>query len=631
VEKSVEALAFFEQLRVDGDLFLGGSGFNLRLDHSLPAVMAFDHKTRTVLINPDMIESMGMNATEKRYVFSHEIAHFVQMVRDPDAYLLTFALAKERAMQAPEEMQDHVQRVWNRFYNVFLDINDNAIVDRRSVWSQRLTGVKHPRDSLYRKKLTQEDMSGGAKTEQFLFGLLRRTMLGPETPLKLDPDVQQELEKPFTYLGRNYSSFFEFARSKFFDADLQPSTLLAAIERTARPVFERFLQEDLASGKIAEPPKRPVDLDGHDLDEGRAKKIISEIKEGDKSSKERAQDKANGDFKEIMAGRGFSEAQIKRMLEIQERTNEVYQTIVDLWGLFLQVERISELIEQKAFRSGHQAEVDEFIRQFPTMETEPDRLKLFSRRLLEPRRESFRPKSIELHLVLDLSGSMDLNKRHATQEAAYALARSLIQFRRNQQALAQDGDPIMEINLNLIGFGSGYQELLQRFPDETMSGAVRDDAMSELDIRLWRAILAISSINLGGTVDAPALQAVQTEVSRPEREEQRDRGDRVAVLFEITDGETATVSDSAGAVAMLNKMPGVYARGIQIPGLLHVDAPLSRPGEEERLSPPEIVNPSGAFESVWGHQGRRLARLEQLRPILLQLLFEALKQRAEEK
>jgi hypothetical protein len=632
VEKNTEVLAFYEQLRVDGELILGGSGFNLRLDRSLPAVMAFAHETRTVLINPDAIELKGLNAAEKRYVFGHEIAHFVQMARDPDSYLHTFELAEERASQAPEEMQDHVKRAWGRFYNVFLDINDNAIVDRRSMWTQRLSDTKHPRDSLYRHKMTQENMSGGAKAEQFLFGVLRRAMLGPEAALTLDPDVQQELEKPYTYLGRRYASFFDFARRKFFDPELSPATLLSALERTACPLFERFLQDDLASGKIKEPLKQPVDLEGNDLDAEQAKKIVKGIKEANKSGKERAQDKATADFKERMAGRGFSAAQIKRMLEIQERTNDVYQTIVDFWGLFLQVAKVAELVEQKGFRSGHQVEVDEFIRQIPQLETQPDQLKLFSRRFIEPMQESFRPKSIELHLVLDLSGSMDTDKRKATQEAAYALARSLIQFRRNQHALAQESDPLMEINLNLIGFGSSHQELFERFPDETTSGTVRDEDTSELDIRLWRAILAIGSKDLGGTVDAPALQAVEKEVSRPDRAEARERGDRVAVLFEITDGETETVGDSASVVTKLNKMPGVYARGIQIPGLLHADAsPLPRRGAgDEEFRPPEVVNPSGAFEAVWGNQGRRLDRLEQLRPILLQLLFEALKQRAEE-
>jgi len=165
------------RLRADGELILGASGFGLRIDRDLPAVMAFSHESRTVIINPGRIEDKGFSPSEFRYVFGHEIAHFVQMAQDPDTYLRTFAIAKERAVKQPEDIKDLVQSAWDRFFNIFLDIQDNSIVDRRSLWTHDFGEDRHPRATLYREKATQEDMSGGPKTEQFLFAILRKVMV----------------------------------------------------------------------------------------------------------------------------------------------------------------------------------------------------------------------------------------------------------------------------------------------------------------------------------------------------------------------------------------------------------------------------------------------------------------------
>ncbi|MCR4314268.1 MAG: hypothetical protein NUV84_03410, partial [Candidatus Uhrbacteria bacterium] len=335
---------FFERLRADGEILLGGSGFHIAFDSNIPAVMVFAHETRTVLINPEKILEKGLNEREMRYLFGHEIAHFVQLVSDPDTYMRTFELQEEKARSVPKKDRKKVEQMWGRFYNVFLDIHDNAIGDRRGVWAQKSRPGEHPRETLY-SKFAPENLSGSPKTEQFLFGVLRRAMLGTEASLVIDADVKEVLEKPFMYLGRSYPNFFDFARKKFFDAELPLSTFLSVLERSAAPLFERFLQQDLAAG-ILDKATRPVDLDGSDMDPKAGKEMVRGVKKVKASPADKAAAKEAENFVEKMGGKGFSEAQIRRMLEIRERANEVYGSLVDLWQVFLQTVTSFEVQEE---------------------------------------------------------------------------------------------------------------------------------------------------------------------------------------------------------------------------------------------------------------------------------------------
>jgi hypothetical protein len=621
----------YRQYYADGQILLGGSGFGLEIDRSLAVIMAFDHRRRMVLVNPDRVFGKNLSTDEKRYVFSHEIAHFVQLVSDPNTYLRAFDLPREKAKEAPAEYADQVQKLWGRFYNVFLDIQDNATVDRCSMWTQNFKLGTHPRATIYNKKLTQEDMSGGPKTEQFLFGVLRRAMLGVDAPLKIDDDVSEVLDSPFTYLGNKYENFFEFARKKFFDADLPLNILVSVLERFVAPLFEKFIKMDQESGEINN-ATCPVDMDGADMDLDQMRDLIKQVKDANTSPSDKAATKEREEFSEAMKGGGFSDSQIARMLEIRERANEVYRSLVDLWGVFVQTTFTTDVVEDAKYRSGHAPDVNEFIRQFPDYVSQPDRLRLFLRRFVSPEVESEKPKLIELQLVLDLSGSMDKAKRQAVQEAAYALSKSLVQFKRDKDMLAGDQGSGTDINLRFVGFGSSVMDLFDRNPDELRDGVVHDNNPSELDERLWRAILAIETQDLVGTQDALALLQVHDEVTDFKRLQTYKDGDRVSVVIEITDGVTTTQDQSREIVDLLSQQPGVYPRAIQIPGGLLPDFvnedDQGQTPYRDHTRPTEFLEPTQAFEAVWGDKGVRLDDVGQLRVAMMQLVFDALRERA---
>lgn len=623
--EDVETLSHYEQLRASAELLLGGSGFSIRIDRQLPAVMAFSHAGREVLVNPERMKEKGMNDAERRFVFGHEIAHFVQLCADPDAYLGTFDRATERAEKAAAADQERVRQSWNRFYNVFLDIHDNAIVERRSPWMQRMSAETNPRMTLYANKFTVADLRGRAKTEQFLFSILRKAMLGPDAAVHVDDDVERAVGAPYSYLGRKHDTFYDFVRTKFFDPTADLGVLLSALERTAAPLFDAFLQMDLRNRKNLEDVENP-DLNGEGIDEEGARKAAKEVKDARATGSAKAGKSADNRFTEASVREGFTPEQARTMLEIRNAADGACQDFIEVWGMFLHASQETRAVETGGYRTGYAPDVDSIVRALPRLQTEPDSLRPFLRRTEEPEREIVTPKRIELYLAIDQSGSMDKEKRRRTQEAAYALAMSLVQFQRNMAVWTQeDGQMPVDINVRIIGFGDKTSELLFRAEDEKRDGTLRAEAGGTVETRLWKAILAMSE-NLGGTQDAPALRDIADELSAADRAMGLE--DRIAVVLEITDGETQTEAESTLLVDRINREPGTFARALQIPGLLSADTP---PPKHDENDPPALPPaPTGTFQRVWRKNGVQLGSVNQLRTVALRTLADALQGRERE-
>ncbi len=617
-------LTFFRHLVADGNLILGTLGFGIRIDRNI-RTLAFDHKKREVLINPDFIEKQGLTKEQKRYVFSHEISHFVQLVQDSDTYLSTFEIAKKHGNQYTDpEVQDAVRQAWNNFFNVFLDIHDNAIVDARSMWTQSLPKHEHPRQTLY-ENLTSADSRGAPKTEQFNFAILRKVMMGVELEVQVDDDVAAILETPFKYGGMSFPSIADFAKKHFFDPNLPLNTWLSKLNRSLAPIFKQLLELDVSSGKIKE-QTRTVELSGEDQDGDEIGEIVDGLKQAKESGSARAKRLDKERYKKELGGRGFGEGEISVLEGIRERTSAIFPDLVDQWEAFVQKTIVSDLVRETGFTSGEDVNLDDFVRELPTLFTQPDRARFMERSINEPLRESERPKSISLIFSLDLSGSMDAHKRRAVQDVAYAISRSLIQYQRDKKN-AQDefSSDIVDVDLRLIGFGSTHQDLFLRTASEEQRGSLSTDDPQDLEARLARSVLNVGSTDLGGTDDTPALNDALTDTMRPEKKAALDRDDGVVVVIEITDGETSNPHASKNVVQALNKQKNVFARGIQIEGMLQADTPALDKHHQPKA--PEVLVSSGAFETVWGKHGQKLADLSRLKELMLKILFSALREK----
>ncbi|MCR4279018.1 MAG: hypothetical protein NUV81_03930 [bacterium] len=623
-EADREHLDFFRSLKTDGNFILGTLGFGIRISRDVQT-FAFDHKTKEVLINPEFIERENLSKEEQRYIFGHEIAHFVQIVQDPDTYLETFEDARKRAEKVEDpELRKPVQKAWNRYYNVFLDVHDNAIVDARSMWTQGLVREDHPRQTLYER--FEKDLRGMPKVEQFQFAILKRVMVGSDAEVELDEDVSAVIDAPFRYAGKEYKELPDFIREHFFDSKLPLSVWMSKLKRTLTPIFESLLAKDIESGDIRK-LKKVVELTGDESEEDDIKKIIDEIRLARENGTDRARRSAQNRYRGSLEKHDFSEHDINTMQSIRETTEAIYPTLVDLWDAFVTVSSTTDIVKQTGYRSGENFDIDAFVRELPRFLTQPDQARIMERSFNEPVRDVEKPKRLSLVLALDLSGSMGAEKRRAVQEVSYALSRSLIQYQieKSQQVDPSEGERF-RVDLRAIGFGDEFQDIFQRTHEEILNGIDPDIAVDDLEARLARAVLDIGRVNMGGTQDAGPLNEALQDARKEDMRVALVHDDATMVVVEITDGNTGTQSESKKIVKELNNEPNVYARAIQIPGLSHADRPLSPSDIEGGHGAPmqNVDEMSGVFHGVWGDHGKRLDHLEQLKEILIQILFATL-------
>jgi len=223
---------------------------------------------------------------------------------------------------------------------------------------------------------------------------------------------------------------------------------------------------------------------------------------------------------------------------------------------------------------------------------------------------------------------MDQNKRRAVQEVSYTLDKSLIDFYRDaKNAVVDQGEAApIDIDLEIIGFGSpgDLKILLPKNPQEIQERRKIDDfPQKDMEQDLWRGIFKVETVDLGATDDAQALRVVEDKISNPEVAKDLEEENEIVVVLEITDGETQTAQESKNLVYLLNNKKNVYARAIQIPGLIYSEeAP--KEIKEGVFEPPKILAPSGIFKQVWGHYGRRLEDLAALKLTVFDILEDAL-------
>lgn len=611
----------FEKLVPRAQVMLGGTGFGIRIDFTIPT-LTFDHNTREVCINPNFIERRKLTQAEQEYVFFHEIGHFAQLADDSDVYLGTFEQAKTEAHTHPEAISPYVEAAWNHFFNAFDDMDTNAKVEARNPTLQKNEGADTTsvRSALYRK-IVAGSLNGKPKTEQFNFAVLHAVMLPNDERLQVDEDVKNRLEAPYAYLGKGYASFYAFAKEKFFDGKLDYGNFRSRARRAAEPLFREFLTIDLASGDI-EKVQRSPDLCGEARDGKEAGRIADGIKRAREGASKRAGRSQRDRLTNLMREQGFSEQEVRRMLEIQEKTKEAYTKMIDIWEHLFTVMPFFEREIQTGFRSGQEFDVEAFVGQIDRFLTNPDALRVFSRDVLEPAGERVEPRLIDLRLILDASGSMNTDRKNITQESAFALCMSLLQFYRNRK-FSEGDTAAIEICFSIHGFGDNTEVFL-KIDQATWENDLENP--HKIEMLLMRALFDYHRTDLGGTQDNGALQIAYNDLNAPDVLAKLKNGDAVALIFEVTDGETTTAIDSASTKTLLDTIPNVSSHGLKIPGSLQPDTP-PIPNKNEGGHASEIVQASNAFTTVWGKDGHLLPDIRSLPEALLKILGKLVTER----
>jgi len=626
-EAKEESLEFYEKLNPRAELFANTWQYKFRIDPTAETFY-FDHKKREVSISPQIVEKLNFNDSEKKFVFFHELAHLVQFMRDPKAYLETFEIAKKKGEEDSSGNKEQIEEAWHSFFNVLLDVHDNAtVIDKTPSFRKGGNETETPQ-KLYQRLFDEEGLSEKSLSWQFLSGVIKPFMTKNEN-INVSEEIEELLKKELTFLGEKYESLNEFVKETIGNPHTKMKDALFYMKEVFMPIFEKLLEKDKESGKLEEKGKLKKQFgkwgeEGMDFDPEELEKILEDYKEANKDAQKSQKDRQAQEYKDDLMEKGLSEGEAERILEIQEKTREVIRDLTSLWKNFIGISTEYSTDKKEGFKTGSTIAPEQLAQQMPILLTQPSEATIFSRQVTEVEKQEFKPQKISLHLILDLSGSMDSEKKKAVQEVSYSLGKSLLNFYRDSKLSlgGDEGESPLKIDMNMTGFGDTTERILEREKEEEQKRQSLDTKKANLDEKLTKAITNIQRIDLGGTEDAPALEIAKKDSEHPETEKELKENENVMVVLEITDGETRTVNESKKIIEEMNKKDNVYTRAIQIPG------PIYGEGEEGGKDPkkmPEVLESTGTFKEVWKDQGKRLEDLNSLKETIVAILYDALK------
>ncbi len=592
----------YAELERWGSALLGREGWSIEVTPSIQTAAAdfknkkiyFGTKCEDIIADPN-IETEELN---RLFVFSHELMHFAQALEAPEKYLSTFDIAEEKAKEFSEKYEvnySNLQKSFKKFFNIFLDIDDNGKVVRRNKRLQNDSG-QEATCGLYKKLFPENNLTDSPLNEQYMYGAIIKAM-DKNREVELSPEIITLLDGEFQYLGKNYRSLMEFIESEIHNPDIPFEKSLFRIKKILQPRFEELLKKDLEAGNY----RAPQDEEGLDggIGEGTIKDFIEGVLKEKISTKDRAKLQIKKDFEKKAKQGGFSERDIREMEKVMRNTDNVWPQMIDLWEKFFSISRSYIDKEEGYFYSGQTFSTTKFVRDFPEFVKDPGSVKSFKRNIATEEKESWNPKKVSLLFSTDLSGSMDDSKRQAVQEAYYCIAKSFIQFQRNQIIKDNKEKSPVEAYIRNIGFGSSMQDLLE-LTSEEKENRIIDPSDETLDKRIWQSILDIGTVNLSGNNDPAYLVELKEEAMKSEEALKNDK--EAMVIIELTDGDPDANVKNEGkkVVKELNGMKNVFCRAIRIGGS------------------------SNDFEEIWGDGGELLPNNEvtKLKEVFIKILKE---------
>lgn len=600
------------QLEQWGNVLLGASGWNVKISPTIKTAAA-DFESKTIYFGTAMETLITSDALFKKrlkriFVSSHELMHFAQALENPEAYLGTFESAEEKANEYAEEYgisQNYLEETFGRFYNIFLDIDDNGKTVLRNKNLQKPEGNQAMHE-LYRDLFSEEDLSQFPLNEQFMSGVIMQIMEDGRE-IQMSEDVKNFLQQPMTYLGRNYESFVDFIKAEIHNPDVSFEKTVFKIDTVVRPLFEDFLKKDIENNSYRQPPANE-----NDIDQGVEKKVLKTFAKKAKAEKDqkktttqdRMRKKLHDDFVEEKKDAGFSDGEIKRMEKIMQEVDSVWPSIMELWERFF-LKSLEHVRKEEGWYQSGNFSTDRFVRKLPEILSE-DRIenKVFSRKREVETKESWQPKKINFIFSIDLSGSMEDDQREAMQKVVYSIYRSFLQFQRNKIIASVDGETHVFGNLAVIGFGDTDKmtALFQRSEKEQREEMI-DPTDKSVENRFWKALLKISHLNLGNTDNSQPLYYGQDIAEK--RKQYLNDGEEVLLFLEMTDGDPDenVIADSKSLVKDLNQRENIYCKSIRFGG-----------GSDD-------------FKDIWSENGKPLANMNvaKLKEVFMQILYEVFK------
>lgn len=535
-------------------LVLRGGGFSVKVDPEAES-FKFDIETSTIHLSPKLAMSFE-NHQQGNYVAAHEVGHFLQYILDNDGYMKVFDTIKKRAGERASDGQlrghrEQLEKVYKYFFNLFLDID----VNRRHE-AQLLVDQSKVRQSLY-DKLFPDDLSDAPISMQWLQYLLTTAMGRPKNRLVFDPRLNEYIKRE-VLIGGAAMTVEEIVSQLGPPLDFTSSLFLI---HSLLPVFDELLTVDAQEKRLGplqegdpihEYQKATGDALGDEF-----RRAAEQFKEGveneNRSPMQKANDAAKNRLADQLQRQGAVGKQVNDTIAAIEASGDMFRHLSELWRRFFTILTTQHVETELGFRSG-QFNVREFIRSLPRV-LQGSPTPSFERRIIHEKNEVL-PVKINLVLLLDLSDSMKEPERDMLQQCVFAIAKSLIQFKRKLKI--EDGELANQFafNVRIIGYGS---QVLDPF---ILDGQNVGEA---IDKELLRALIQVRQVAMNNTLEAQPLDEAIKIVEEVNKRVDQTGVPEVTVCLLITDG---IANDYPSVPERLDndvfKHPNTFLRGIII-------------------------------------------------------------------
>jgi len=527
----------------------------------------------------------------------HEVEHFKDLKSDKEAVLENFDYLKNKG---------RYRKAYHTFYNVFDDLFVNqGVANQAPAYTKDQIGGQEV-ERLYKEKLFKEtDFQKLPRHLQFLYTLLRQKMV-PLEKTKVSQEVKDVLEKEISVLGQkmDYSTFIEtFIKPTATSSEKEenlPHRRYQLLKRYIEPIFEKLLEEDIEDprfkprkGQKGQPGKEgegtPFDDFYKEFDkknpsqipQGKIEKWVRNEQKKEKEAKEKEKKEEEEEAKsprkkakeaQAAADQEFAKRNdipletMEEFRKLEAKVNPYLEELSSLWRSIIYGKSEEVRIALEGFyKHGTDIDIPEVVKEWPKIEM--GRLEE-TRIFVKPVEKTViheKPELIQVHLLCDLSGSMDSEKREILKETTVLLLRSLEEFQTYLNMTRDLTKSKLNVETEAWGFGDREKaEKLKYFASEKQGRSLEAERAE-----LIKTIAQLDR-DKGSTYDDRPLEAIAQGIeTTPGILENLKKGKILKIIIEITDGGSSDEEASRRALHRLTQYEekegiGVIVRAIQI-------------------------------------------------------------------
>ncbi len=547
----------------------------------------------------------------------HEIAHFIDMRKNPQAFIDGFENMEQEARRLANDylashpnsasfdaVKNFFYREIHSLYNCLDDIYVNNVVFARNPFFDRGDGREAVR-SLYEKiGFSEANLTEQPLHHQFIYALLRDEMLG-DTHGESIVDSRVEAVFRKKKLGVSLRSLIDSKLKPRGGILKDPGERYIIIQTLILPEYL-----DLLTVALDEQQKKIQNTESgqsddfnpfHEEDDSRAstdildhgenseqttKDVLRSFKEADDVSQmspdERAEYQRKKGMREFDQEHGITNEQRRINEQIKLEIEDARRKMRGFWRRLIgkSIEYRPTLIKRQ--RRGRLS-IESFIRDYSEIINSQRNgnlrsLEIYERNGVE-RRIVDQPESIEITLLVDCSGSMDDSKVRAARKAAALLMYSIKDFNGELEAKRRETRSKLKVDTEVIVFGSDYEE--------TKSF----DRANDRDTNDAEIIKTISIIdgNRNRTDNESPLGSILSKLTT-EMKSRIKKKKLKKIVFEITDGmpDDYRKVNNASSCKTAERLSQLAGEGVIVIGFQ-----IGNVNDRERE----------AFEWIWNGQG----------------------------